>query len=462
MLLLCGAAEAQVQDPEPIGDETADRTLALGLTAAKIDEDWFARLTLAFNLRVRDLTIARQGKVFERDQTHDLRIGLYAPLTLLFYDNRPKYDENRFRTEEWDEAGDWAHILRSIEYGHPYDGVYLRGGELANVNIGHRTIVSNYGNGLAIDHAEWGVHGALNTVYGGTELLLDDVTDPEVGGLRIYARPGAFVNPASFGARVAVGMSVVGDFAAPVRLEVLRDGTYRQDGQNEFVVDAARPTGVLGWDAELQAVRGQRGSITPYTDLNAHLGFGTGWHIGTFWAAKPIEQLVIDGRIEYRLLGSGYLPTYFGSLYEIERYAYRAPADSPARVTRLRWLQLGEDRGVRHGAAAELGLNIGNAIRLDGGWEDHSGRGNARGWIHAAVTGFEFLQLGAWYTHANVQGAEGFFDLGGAMVIAELRVRTVKWLYVTGQTNRRWMFDGEGAYVPVDDFAFGLSAVLGF
>lgn len=459
------AAAAQVGDVAesivPEDDQAEDRTFSVGLSGAKVDEDWYARLTLGFQWRIPELTIAREGRLFDEDQTHDLRLSFWAPLSLLLVDREPK-GQSRFRDDEWDSAGEFMRILRRIEYGSPYAGVYLRAGELANVNIGHRTILSNYSNSADVDQFEWGMHGAFNTVYGGLELMLDDFTQPEVAGYRLYARPATFVNTASWWRRFAVGTSLVGDFRAPLVLATDETGRYVRTGQGGFDVENVDPTGVIGFDAELAVLRVERGQIVPYTDVNTHLGFGSGWHTGVFFGAKPADIVAIDGRLEYRMLGRNYIPAYFGPLYEVQRYAYRRPGDSPTLVPKLRWLQSGSENSLRHGYVTELGIDIGRAIRISGGWENSTGANNSLGYIQISVPAFRVFQFGAYYANANFDGAKGFFDLGSALAIVEARARIVKWLFVTGQLNRRWYLDSDGEYEPVDDFALGVSAVFGF
>jgi hypothetical protein len=453
-----GAVEGSLLDDER---QPAERTFSVGLSAAKIDEDWYARVGLGAQLRFPDLTIAREGRLFDADQTHELRIGLYAPLTVLLVDRDPTGAE-RFRSDEWDSPGEFLRILRRVEYGRPYAGVYLRGGELANVHVGHRTIVNNFSNGLDVDQFDWGFHGALNTVFGGGEVFVDDFAQPEVGGLRAYVRPVAFVDRTSWWTRFATGVSLVGDFRAPTTLATDAAGRYVRTERGDFDVASAVPTGVLGFDAELAAVRTDVVQLTPYTDVNVHLGFGTGWHTGFFLGVKTHELVGLDGRLEYRMLGAGYLPAWVGAFYETERHAFRAPEASPVRVPKLRWLQLGQESSLRHGYAAELGLNIGNVARLSGGWENESGRGNSLAWVQVVIPALQVVQFGLFYGNSSFHGARGFVELDDALAIAELRVRVFKWLFVTGQANRRWQLDADGRYEPVDDFAFGVSAVFGF
>ena len=45
-------------------------------------------------------------------------------------------------------------------------------------------------------------------------------------------------------------------------------------------------------------------------------------HAGFDLSVEPTEDLIFEGSFEYRLLGNDYLPNYFGTLYEIDRYQF--------------------------------------------------------------------------------------------------------------------------------------------
>jgi hypothetical protein len=455
------SAQAQPTVPEPVADPLDAYSFSLGLTGAKIGEDWFVRTTLGSSLRFEGLTLARQGNLFDEDQSHDLRLLVQVPLTFRIVDRDPETGEV-LRTEEWDEAAEYMRVLRVIEYGRPYDGIYFRGGELANVRMGHRTIVDNYLNTLDVDHLQWGLHHNLNTIYGGYEVLLDNVPAPELMGTRVYVRPWSFVDRNAWMRRLAVGMSLFGDIAAPTALAIREDGRYAQNSDGNFIIEGDQATGILGFDVELAAVESDLFSMTPYTDANVHLGRGAGWHLGSFFALQPLDALVVDARSEFRVLGQNYLPTYFNTLYEVERVSYRAPGESPTRIPKLQWLRTGQEARVREGYLTEIGLNFGQVLRVAGAWENYRGPDNSTAWLYVSVPALRVVQFAAYYANTRFQGARGLFDMQNALAMVEARVMVTKFMYVQGQLNRRWRLDGDGDYRPVDDFHFGVGASFGF
>jgi hypothetical protein len=457
------SASAQTMVPEaaPSVEDRAERTLTLTLAASKVGEDWFALVAPGMRLVIPDLTISNNVEVFGEEQTWDLKFDFQVPLRFRMIDNNPQ-NEQVFRTEDWDSPAEYMRFVRSVEYGIPYGGVYLRGGELIDVRLGHRTIVDSYNNTVSVDHFQWGLQAATNTVYGGAELLVDNVAGPQLVGTRLYARPLAFVQESGFGRRFATGASIVGDWRAPAELTTNVDGTYARDDEGNFIVERDRAAAIAGLDVELTAVSTEKVTVTPYSDANFHLSRGAGWHTGVFAGFEPTEQLVIDTRAELRWLGANYMPSYFGPLYEVERFVFRAPESTPTALTKLQWLRTDQEDERRFGWLLEAGFNLGRYLHVAASWEDEKGPDNSTAWLRVSVPAISRVKFGAWWINSHFEGIGGFFDIETAMAVAEAQVMLTDWLFVTGQANRRWQLDGDGNYRPVDDFAVGAGAAIGF
>lgn len=387
---------------------------------------------------------------------------LEVPLLVRVADKPPTDDEPRLRTERWDEASEYLRVVRWAEFGAPYHPVYVRVGELPDVRIGHRSIVDAYDNSLDADHFQWGVHGAVNTVYGGTEALIDEVADPDVMALRLYVRPLAFGSDPGAGRRLAVGVTLAGDQAAPTALRLDESGTrYASNSRGDLQIEATRATGLLGWDVEYALAQGSVGSVTPYADVVTHLAHGTGFHVGAFFGLRPIDALVIDARAEYRALGGGYLPAYIGRLYEVERRTYLPVSAGTLRVPKLTFAST-QPASLRHGYAAEVGLNILQKVTIAAGWEDMTGPNNNSAWAQLRLPPIWRVQAGATYVNTRFHRTPGLFDLSNALAAAELRFMLLDWLYIDGALRRRWEVDASGDYVPVDDWWAGAGVSFGF
>lgn len=465
-LALAAPLAAQPLQPDVPDDDGEGRMHgALGgrLGVARLDEDWYLAITPTLYLEVRDLALTRDSPLFDSPQVHDLRLSFEVPLFVRVGDPRPRDPRPAFRSEYWDENAEYMRVLRTVEYGSPYDGVYFRGGELPNVSLGHRTIVDAYDNSLDTDHFQWGLHHNLNTVYGGLETFVDNVTNPDVMGARIYVRPWGIADPERSLRRLAFGVTLAADQGAPVNL-------LRAPGNNGFATDASgdlfirdrTPTALLGWDAEYQLVATERVSMTPYLDVNTHFARGSGMHVGSFFGFKLSDTIVMDMRAEYRLLGGAYQPAYIGRVYEFERLAFRPLPGLQLPSPKFQWTGLRRE-GRRNGYYAELGFNFAERLFVSTGWEDQTGANNNAAWAQLRVPVVGIAQLGAYYVATSFEGPSGLFDLDHAYAVAEARVFPMPWLYFDAQIRRRWEVDPRTAeYRPVNDWSVGTGVSFGF
>ncbi len=464
VLSLAPAAWAQQVEPEsePQPDShQVSANLGSRIGAARLDEDWYMVITPSLHLQVDGVAMTRDSPLFDEPQVHPLRFLFEAPLFIRVGDVRPTDDQPAFRREYWDELSEYARIVRWVEYGSPYDGIYLRGGELSNVRIGHRTIVDSYDNALDGEHFQWGVHHNLNTRYGGLETFVDNVTDPDAMALRVYLRPWAFIDPQSSLRRLAAGFTLAGDQNAPRTLRVDGSDGYARTQQGDPIVEQSQATGALGWDVEYQLVASDRVSMTPYMDANTHFAAGTGWHVGSFFGFGLTDTIVLDMRAEYRMLGRQYQPAYIGRIYEIERVSFLPLAGQDLAVPKLEFM-LAQPEQRRNGYYAELGFNFADLVYVSAGWEDQTGANNNAAWAQLRVPALSIVQFGAYYVNTRFEGSAGLFDLDNALAVAEARVSPLPWLYLDAQIRRRWEIDNAGEYTPVNDWSVGAGVSFGF
>ena len=467
LVALLPAATGQAQALEPNVPGPADEGRVHGALGgrfgvAKLSEDWHLTITPTLFLEIRDLALTRNSPLFDAPQAHSLRFSFEVPLTTRVGDRFPHETTPAFRHEHWDERAEYMRVLRWLEYGSPYDGVYVRGGELPNVRIGHRTIVDAYDNGFDSDHFQWGVQHSLNTVYGGLDAFIDNVTDPDVMGARAYIRPWGIDDPEGSLRRLAFGVTVAADQAAPTRiLQAEPDVAYPAIPSRDLLPNDTNPTAILGWDAEYQLVVAPRATMTPYLDVNTHFARGTGLHAGSFFGFKLSDEVVMDMRAEYRLLGGAYQPAYFGRVYEVERLAFRTIPGETLRAPKFAWTDAVRE-GARNGYYAELGFNFSERVFLSAGWEDQTGANNNAAWAQLRIPALSVLQFGAYFLNTSFEGPDGLFDMSNAVVVAEARVSPLPWLYADTQIRRRWEVDRAGQYEPVNDWSIGAGVSFGF
>ncbi|MCA9565252.1 MAG: hypothetical protein KC561_17260, partial [Myxococcales bacterium] len=360
--------------------------LDLGAGFSRVEEDSFIDTNLGFSFGLGDL-----------------EMGLWVPLRFRVIDEAPETDDV-IRHEDWDEVADYFRILRYVQYGSRGDTYWVRGGELANVTMGHGTIVSGYNNVIDVNHFQWGLTGGANFSFGGLELLLDNITNPDLMGFRVFARPWQFIDPESYWTNLAVGMSLIGDVGAPIRLEQNSVGEYVIDDERNLVVGREKATGVLGFDVELQAFSNDLVALIPYADMNIHLGLGSGFHLGNLANFSFSEAVALNLRLEFRALGEGYSPSYFDGLYEYERLLFRPLDATGQRRPKLQVLELFPEE-ARVGWYSEGTLALFRLVYLTMAFEDYQGDDNSSFWARLALPQVGPLSLGAYYINQNFDGA---------------------------------------------------------
>ena len=271
-------------------------------------------------------------------------------------------------------------------------------------------------------------------------------------------RPFEIADPSSWWTRLTVGVSLVSDLRAPARLERTEADAPVVGPTHRPAVADPQPTALGGLDSELEAVRTEQLTVTPYTDANHHFGLGSGLHSGVSLDYTPADRLTLSTRLEYRMLGERYLPDYIGPLYEIDRYQLSGwGAFLPEPKLRI-GADTGRGAGIRHGAFGEVTARIFEMVSISGAVADHEGPSN--GWARIALQAnvLDRVGLGAFYYGHGFDNFSEVFDRERALLVAESRVRVWKSLYVKGAYSRLWQLHDDGLYEPIDRWNVGVGA----
>lgn len=387
------------------------------------------------------------------------RLGLHAPLNLRVIDEAPD-DDGVVRKEDWDEPSEWFRVIRFVEVGERNRGpLYARYGELVSADIGHATIVHAYHNTIDPDHYQAGLRARVDLGPYGAELLLDNLVDPEIWGTRLFARPFRIAgSQQQLLRRLAVGLSVIGDASAPAALR--RDGGNRIIVDDKRVIDARRDnTAFLGVDLEAVVLDRDEIVVLPYLDFNSHLGVGSGLHLGVHNLWTPAQAFRLSMRLEYRLLGSGYLPGYVSAAYEKERFDYARDATG-AQLTKLAYARSDLAATTEHGFFGELGATILETLLIRGAYEGSGRAADDSLWLQAALPWVGPVKLQATWLKRNAHSFESLFEPDGALAAIEAHVRVFGPLAVWGLYTREWRVrDDDPArrgYASVDTWQVGV------
>lgn len=231
------------------------------------------------------------------------------------------------RSEDWDSRADAGRALRSAQFVAFERALALKLGALAHRDLGHGTIVSDFGNSIDPDRQPLGFSGRAAVGAFAVEALASDVLGPGVLGAI------ASVEPLSLGRgapddRMHASLSFFSDWTAP------RGGAPRAI--------------VYGLGMDVAVYRAEHVKLAPYLDLNGR-GDGFGIHAGLL-ADLSFSGVELSLRGEWRRAQLPYQPEYFDLAYPIERAALRT---------------LWTEEGSRPLPKAELASGVGNGGRAE-------------------------------------------------------------------------------------------------
>ena len=443
-------------------DESPTLWVASGeVGVGPIDEDIFLHVTprLTF-LRPTALVFCDESAT-EPCETF-LEFSLQAPLRLRVADRPPEQGE-RLRREDWYNVSDFFRIIRRIEYGSTQDPVHLRAGEIGPAQLGNATIVNGYYNVVTTDHYKLGVQGYIDQPKWGTEFFVNDISHPNLFGLRARARPSKIYDSDSDRRRFTVGTTVVADVDAPTRLETLGDEPAIAGADRMPLVATQRSTVIYGADVRWNALRRQNWSLTPFSDVNHHTGLGSGLHMGLLWSQDFGDHLRLSSRIEYRLMFQRYLPDYIDPLYEITRYQHPAFDDPGLAGPKLTAAASMESR-TRHGGFGQFQARIADLLTLSTAFADATGATGASLRVRASMDYKDRARAGLFY-YQFAPGERRFsstpgdlLNLDGALVASEARVMIWGPVYAQGQLARQWRLRDDGRFENIHLWNAGLGA----
>lgn len=407
-------------------------------------------------------------------------VGMQVPL-LLGTNAEGDFD---VRAEDWDEVGDYFKMLRYVQYGEKRDFIYARLGELT-AKIGHGTIVRGYSNNTDINTFRLGLAFDLNMDLGGFESLFGDLVSLAEGGAdsqfvaaRAYVKPVGFLLPDSPLNIFALGLSVAADLNAPYSVDADGDGMMDFDPEtNNTLVAESRGVTIVGLDVEAEVLNNSFIEMVPYLDVNFIADGGMGVHLGLDTTLKlPVGiDFQIPILLEYRHFQSDYIPMYFDTFYEIERFSLAGQAAVP-KGQYLRSAAL-KDQEALNGIYGQLGFNFLGIASIAGKYEHYAkteaelslesltgvelGKGTFA--LVLLVPALDVLQFEAYYRRTAITGASDLFQLDDrSMLVAQAKYQMYPFVYLVGQASRRWVLQGEAGYTAVDKFDVGVEFAYQF
>jgi hypothetical protein len=237
----------------------------------------------------------------------------------------------KFRSQDWNSGYDYARMIRYLRYGHKGDPVYGQIGALDVARLGHGFILNYYNNQINYDERKIGLSLDVDFGVGGFESMTNNLGRMEVVGVRGYVRP-MYKRDTPIIKNLAFGASYVTD----VDPDVNRD---TEDEVAFWGVDVEQPllqsemlkiklfadhAAVINPPSEDEMIQSlytldTLAGETSSGDYNKN-GSGSGQTVGLLADFHALSFLNVTAQFERRWLGKGFIPNYFGSLYEVMRY----------------------------------------------------------------------------------------------------------------------------------------------
>ncbi len=223
------------------------------------------------------------------------------------------------RKENFNDASDFLSIIRYVRYGQKKDPVFVSVGSLDHYTLGHGSLINQYNNSPSIDKRSIGLALDLDFDKFGFESIYSDFSQGSVLGFRGYARPLQFTTLASIPVlgKMEVGASFASDFNEYAGVT----SGYIDPADGKFVVlNDRKETQMFGIDLGFPIVRTSVLNVDLYADYAKIVDFGDGASSGVLVSLSGMGLLTADVRFERRWMNDQFIPAYFNSLYEIERF----------------------------------------------------------------------------------------------------------------------------------------------
>ena len=340
------APEAEGPEEPPVSEETAfsrameriGEVVGLESGAVTVGGETYAKLVVQPTFAVGDLEAALYlPAVYQRN--------LFDPTT--YYRPKGNNEWSFGSDQDWEEEPleatadlftDLALKLRYLRYGERRDPLYLRLGNLSSMTLGHGLLMRNYANDVDFPAVRRiGFNGGVDTGGFGFETAVNDLTEPEIVGARVFFRP--------LQRTAALGLSAVADFDPAG--DIPTDGSFGEPtGSLAREVRRIDPVvATVGADVDVSLVETDLLSLVAFTDIGGLMpylrdsfvdvdgekveaGLRTEAFIDTeagqlhnFGAMTGVLGNVsfLDYRLDFRTYNGLFRPSFFDRSYERRR-----------------------------------------------------------------------------------------------------------------------------------------------
>lgn len=388
-------------------------------------------------------------------------------------DGNLRFDENgKLRRADWDETYDYARLINFISYGQQHDDFYARLGGLDRASIGDGTIVDNYSNNSSYDDRRIGIGSRVDVGPFGGEVLIGDMFAAGLRAVRPFIHPFQLtpLHGVWLLSDIEVGATWAADFDSNARRIIPNRPPYVIRDPNDstkVIINEEEghlngPLTTYGVDLGMYLLRGNNYEARVYGDYIKFAQFNHGFIFGGHLDYTKDSSFLFDFRLERSLFQNHFLPNYYNSFYERDRFDNTVEEDDfITKTTLLADTTSGNGNGFRGGVILGLGKLIVGEVQ-------YSHLDNLRGhdlldtYVTFPDLGYDFF--GAFsYSRKDILGINDLFALDArSLMKAKLSWRPVDFLI--GSAIFRWTFNRDDNGVlhtqsfiePKVDFIFKL------
>lgn len=344
--------------------------------------------------------------------------------------------QGNFRKENYNEFSDYLSIIRYVRYGLKNDPLYVKVGALDYYTLGHGSIIGNYNNSPTFDSRRIGMVADIDYGKFGFESIYSNFFQKGLVGIRGYYRPFQFTPEAEIPiiGKLELGATFASDFNDKAGII---SGTYDKTNKRFIPAFDNGSMNIIGLDFGFPLFSAGLLDVSFYTDYSKIINFGSGITTGFKFDINAFGDIRGFAKFERRFNFGRYLPTYFNSIYEIERF--RTDTAKGTFTSKASALTSMSDRG--NGYAMELGLNVVRLFYITGKYE-RLDNDPTSGILHISTEinpadGFFIGRAG--YDKINIRSENDIFSLDNrSYLFAEIGYKPVPYMIVSMVYN--WTF----------------------